>query len=477
MLEIRRTELFYRPASAPVLPFQVGRSTALFPEWLPGVCELELDLFDRATGRKVTGIAGDWPAFAWLDKRIEIDGRQRFQSLLDRLLRIVDDFAGQAFPDVQALWIAIYPELASDTESRSVADRHPVALCETFCRSLLERAIWDAITRLHQLSFQAFLKTYSPELSPERANSAGWRQIVQGWHWVAERGPVSSRIAIRHTIGQRDPLKRDQGAGSVAEAIEEHGITFFKIKVSGDIKWDLERLQAIANVIPDSQSWVTIDGNEAFESAEQLWHFVSRLAREQPEFMERVRFLEQPLSRHETLAPDSRSFIAKVAKHVPLAIDEADATWEAFASAIAIGYTGVSHKNCKGILKTFKNQALIQQSNDSDRLFLTGEDLTNLPLVPLHQDLVVAASLGLTHIERNGHHYFPDLSYLPVATRQQMLADYPQLYVGNDQDGVTGLRIVDGYLNLEDLQCPGLGIRHLPGDQGRISARSDWDSR
>jgi hypothetical protein len=41
----------------------------------------------------------------------------------------------------------------------------------------------------------------------------------------------------------------------------------------------------------------------------------------------------------------------------------------------------------------------------SRRYFLSGEDLTTQAGLALQQDLALAATLGITHIERNGHHY------------------------------------------------------------------------
>ena len=36
---------------------------------------------------------------------------------------------------------------------------------------------------------------------------------------------------------------------------------------------------------------------------------------------------------------------------------------------------------------------------------MTGEDLTIQPGLALQQDLALVSILGLTHVERNGHHY------------------------------------------------------------------------
>ena len=79
---------------------------------------------------------------------------------------------------------------------------------------------------------------------------------------------------------------------------------------------------------------------------------------------------------------------------VPLIIDESDATLDAFPRARALGYAGVSSKNCKGVYKSLLNAARCARWNaaqDGSNAFMTGEDLTAQPGLALQQDLAVAA--------------------------------------------------------------------------------------
>jgi hypothetical protein len=48
---------------------------------------------------------------------------------------------------------------------------------------------------------------------------------------------------------------------------------------------------------------------------------------------------------------------------VPIIIDESDGDLEAFSRALALGYRGVSTKNCKGIMKSFLNRSLVERRN------------------------------------------------------------------------------------------------------------------
>ena len=96
-------------------------------------------------------------------------------------------------------------------------------------------------------------------------------------------------------------------------------------------------------------------------------------------------------------------------------IDESDAELDSFTRAVALGYRGVSTKNCKGIVKSFLNRSLVERENRGralgQRLFMSAEDLTNVPVVPLQQDLATVRALGITHVERNGHHYVRGLAH------------------------------------------------------------------
>ena len=92
----------------------------------------------------------------------------------------------------------------------------------------------------------------------------------------------------------------------------------------------------------------------------------------------------------------------------PVIVDESDADLAAFPSARALGYTGVSSKCCKGLYKSILNAARCKSWNaeaGGERYFMSGEDLTTQAGLAVQQDLALVNLLGLTHVERNGHHY------------------------------------------------------------------------
>jgi hypothetical protein len=106
------------------------------------------------------------------------------------------------------------------------------------------------------------------------------------------------------------------------------------------------------------------------------------------------------------------------------------------------------------------------------QLFLSAEDLTNLPVVPLQADLASVVLLGIPHVERNGHHYFRGLGHLSGAEKAAALAAHPDLY--ERRDGEVFLRITGGTLACASLQVRGMGFAALP-DMAAMTPVEEWD--
>jgi hypothetical protein len=278
-------------------------------------------------------------------------------------------------------------------------------------------------------------------------------------------------IAARHTVGLVDRLARGSarpqaGDGlpeTLEEAIERYGHRWFKLKVSGNVRADLERLEAIAAVLdrlPESYA-VTLDGNEQYEhvgAVLELWRSMKtapRLAR----LVSSIAFIEQPISRQNALASD----VSTLANERPVLIDESDDSLDSFARARALGYSGVSSKACKGLYKAILNAVRCHEWNreeGTERYFLSGEDLTTQAGLAVQQDLALAAILGLRHVERNGHHYVNGMAGLPEAEQAAFLAAHPDLY--ERSHGAVRLRIERGELAIRSLGCAGFASGALP---------------
>ena len=109
----------------------------------------------------------------------------------------------------------------------------------------------------------------------------------------------------------------------------------------------------------------------------------------------------------------------------PLIIDESDGELESFPAAQRLGYRGVSSKNCKGFYKSLLNAARVAKLNaeaGAAVAFMSAEDLTTWAGVSVQQDLALVSLLGLTHVERNGHHFIDGMGFAPEASRPSFVA-------------------------------------------------------
>jgi len=118
----------------------------------------------------------------------------------------------------------------------------------------------------------------------------------------------------------------------------------------------------------------------------------------------------------------------------------------------------VSSKTCKGIYKSILNAA--RCAAWGGEYFMTGEDLTVQAGLALQQDLALVSLLGLTHVERNGHHYVNGMAGLPGAEQAAFLEAHSDLY--ERSHGAVRLRIWDGFLQIGSLDCPGFASGAMP---------------
>ncbi len=107
-------------------------------------------------------------------------------------------------------------------------------------------------------------------------------------------------------------------------------------------------------------------------------------------------------------------------------IDEADDSYDAFPAARALGYRGISSKSCKGIYKSIVNATRAAKwSAEGGKFFVTAEDLTCQAGLGVQQDLALGALIGVTHAERNGHHYVDGFGDTPVGEAEAFLPRIP----------------------------------------------------
>lgn len=442
------------------MPFRYGIATMTALPHLFVSAEVELD------GRRQSGVAADGLAPKWFTK----DPKSAYKDDLLEMLRAIQsacsiaERAGAA-GSVFELWQTVYAEQKRWAASAGPEKKFPPLLWG-FGVSLIERAVIDAFCRA----------TQTPFAQAVRANTLGLR--LGAIHTELEgaspadflpAAPLRSIIA-RHTVGLSDPLTDDDVAPderladglpkSLESCIREYGLTHFKIKLLGDVPNDLARLKRLSEIIArgrgGSDFGFTLDGNENFRDVEPFQALWEQLAADASlkGFLSRLIFVEQPLHRGVALGSEVRAALARWKDRPPIIIDESDASLDSLPLALECGYSGSSHKNCKGIFKGIANACLIARrsrlgvvgpaSVPATRLIVSGEDLCNTGPVALLQDMAVLATLGIEHAERNGHHYFKGLSMFPADVQETLLAAHGDLYA-RASGGFPTLRIERGW--------------------------------
>jgi hypothetical protein len=457
------------------MPFRFG-STCLL-----GCPQDLLKLEVEVEGELVNGYSAECLPPGWFDKR----PRGYEEQIEDQIAAIYHARKGfaermktpQPFFDV---WLEVYESMKDFSAETEI----PMLVC-SYGFSLLERAMLDAIARRHDMSFAEAIRQNIYDINPGKIHDelAGFEPM----EWLPDE-PVTE-IAVRHTIGLVDPLtKEDVSAGEpindgLPEALEEYAeqtsLHYLKIKLCNKLEDDLARLTQIAEImarVHGADYAVTIDGNEQYNNADELTELYDRIQSTPAleNLWKNTLLLEQPLNRAQALNPEFSDDIRKLAAIKPIIIDESDASLDSYPQALAMGYTGTSSKSCKGPIKSIMNAGLTWLRNDKGRkndFILTGEDLTTAGMISLQADLALVATMGLTHVERNAHHYYKGLSYLPESEQARILEAHPDLY--RENAGYTAMNIDDGILQIESLQCPGFGFAIEP-DLSSYTHAEDW---
>lgn len=455
LVDIERRERAYRLR----MPFRFGVTTATH-----GRQAMVRALIRLEDGRQSEGYSAEALGAKWFDKDLSLSDAQNHDQLRKSLELASDAYLEADFAAPFPLFADIY---GSHVAACAALGLNP--LIASYGQSLVDRAILDALCRGLGVSFYEALRSNLVGLAPhalapdlEEVDAAGMFRDVR----------PAREIAVRHTVGLVDPIVASDispgnrvGDGlpeTLEEVVATYGNRYFKLKLGGDEAADLDRLGRIASVLDRMQVpyLVTLDGNEQYPDADGIASFYGRLAAHPPlaRLAGSILFVEQPINRKEALARP----IAALSRHVPVIIDESDGALSAFAEARALGYAGVSSKACKGIYKSMLNLARCRLWNEAGngRYFMSAEDLTCEPGIAIQQDLALVNLLGLTHVERNAHHFIDGFDGRPDAEASAFLAAHPDLY--HRQDGRVRLNVAEGKFAIGSLDCAGYGARAIP---------------
>jgi hypothetical protein len=425
-------------------------------------------------GTRSRGVAQEGLSPLWFLKDVP------FGTGLDRLVtsvRTAGDHA-TAVGRVESafdLWMAVHDR------PRAWGDGTHPPLLWAFGPTMVERATIDAVCRATDTTFSTAIRDGTLGFDPGRVHDE--LDGADPADLLPERPRRSA--ALRHTVGLGDPLTDDAiespvGDGlpqSLAAYVREHGVAHFKIKIRGDPDADGERLGAIAGVLDDcgvDEYAVTLDANESYATAAAFvdgWADL-RATDGYRAVADHLLYVEQPVARGRALDASAADALNGW-DGPPLVVDESDGTLDGLPRALDIGYAGTTHKNCKGVFKGVANACLVErrERETGDPHHLSGEDLSVIGPVGLTQDLAVQGTIGVAHVERNGHHYFDGLSAFPDDLQRRTLEAHNDLY--EPRDGGVTVRIDGGRVAFGSAVASPFGYG-CDVDPERFEPLDDW---
>lgn len=408
-------------------------------------------------GRTSEGVAAEALAAKWFEKSPQFSDAQN----LDQLRQAIEIAIGHYTAHGWETPFGLYADCYRQQLGRG-AELGLNPLVASYGPALLDRAILDAVGTATGQSFAQMIAVNVPgiaatDLTPD----------IDASHlksFIAALRPGKT-IDVRHTVGLVDPLTtaerpvservNDGLPETLEEVVSYYRGRYYKLKVGGDVKADLDRLSRIASVLDKGAGdyRCTFDGNEQYDDVDgivELW----RKVEEMPALAKMIKstlFIEQPIKRQSALSRP----VTALAKYRPVIIDESDGELSTFPEALKLGYAGVSTKNCKGFYKSILNAARVAKLGKGH--FMSAEDLTTQPGVSVQQDLALVSLLGLTHVERNAHHFIDGMSIAPESEQAAFLKAHPKLY-HREPGYPVRLSARSGQLDLSSLDCPGFAV-------------------
>src|SRR4051812_15471608 len=274
-IKLEEVERYERPMTMR-LPFRFGVITVT--GGVQAVIRVRISLPD---GRSGQGVAAEALAAKWFEKSPEFSDDQNLDQLRQSLDLAIEHYKGHGADTPFGLFAGTYNE-----QQKKGAALRLNPLVASYGPALLDRAILDALGKITGNSFSQMIISNLPgirtmELTPDI------EQIPLA-RFLAALRPATS-IELRHTVGLVDPLTagdrtpmeriNDGLPETLEEVVSYYRGRYYKLKVAGDIKADLDRLSRIAFVLdhrlPDYKT--TLDGNEQYEDVEgivELWRKV-----------------------------------------------------------------------------------------------------------------------------------------------------------------------------------------------------------
>ncbi len=412
-------------------------------------------------GRREAGVAADNLPPKWFTKNPETSYRADVVEMIDVIESACAVALGSGRHDsVFDLWQRVHRERVRSDDSEVAP------LLAGFGVSVVERAVIDAFCRAESVPFAEAVRSnrlgirlgsLHPELAAREPRA-----------FLPPR-PLTS-LTVRHTVGLGDPLRAGDEPGAVPSDglpstlegwIRRCGLRRFKVKVGGDPRVDVNRLERARDVLESETGGdyrITIDGNEQFADVAVLQEFWEEAR--SSDLCRCIDYVEQPFPRDLALSAETSAALARWRGRPRLTIDESDDSLDAVARAIEAGYDGGAFKSSKGVFKGIGNACRVAQLARQDpgrRLVYSAEDSSTIGPVGLLADLAVIATLGIDEPERNGYHYFRGFAGLPARAEEETIRNHADLF-SRDADGRAELRVEGGRVSLGSVVAAPFGV-------------------
>jgi hypothetical protein len=442
-LVVRDIAFFERPVRF-ARPFRFG--AVVIDDASQAFVRAEIEVEGRGI---FVGASAELLAQKWFDKRPHLTAEETVAEQRRALVIARELYLGESgFKTAFGLHAAC---VGAQSEACAKEDIPPLAAA--YGPAEIDKAILDALLRAAGMNFFDGMAANIAGLDARLSRDLNDEDITR---FLVGRRRLE-RVAIRHTVGLDD---RVGGEGGVADARENSGARYFKLKLNGNPETDAARLAGIGGELATLgyDYRVTLDANEQYADLDALGTLIDRLDRDRAliPIAAKLLYIEQPMPRDITRT----SPLGVLAKR-DFIIDEADDGYDAFPAGRALGYRGISSKSCKGVYKSMVNAVRAAKwSGQGAKYFVTGEDLTCQAGLAVQQDLALGALIGVTHAERNGHHYVDGFADTPAAEAEAFMAAHPDLY--RSDRGKIRLAIDDGDLLTGSLTAPGFATSVHP---------------
>ncbi|MDN5899931.1 MAG: hypothetical protein L0H74_07675 [Brachybacterium sp.] len=338
--------------------------------------------------------------WSWPSSGLDLDTRDRVMRELVRQLAALA--AGPETGDPFVLWRPLYEQLDAVLEraARSAGVESIPRLAGLIALGPVDNALHDAWSRAAGLPLASMYTA-----THLREDLGRYGEHGRALYPAGTLRPPRRLLPVQHALGVGDPLTAADAAPGVRDLedwIRAEGVHHLKLKLSGEVPADLERLRAARRIAaplrPDLR--LSLDPNESY-ALPALAELLDNLAREDPDLLAMIDYLEQPVPRDEEPGPAE---LRRIAARAPVLLDEGYSRLSQLSVLADQGWSGVVIKAAKGQSRAMITQALASAAG----IRIAIQDLTAVDHA-LEHSLGLAAVLPVSWpgVECNSRQFAP----------------------------------------------------------------------